>query len=66
MIKIDKGETSELVKIEIENRLTKLRTYRQDDFVGVMKAKPGYIGIYYYDTKARSINIYLEPIPSNF
>jgi hypothetical protein len=66
MFKIDNNEPSAMVKIEVEKRIARLYNLREDDFVGIMKAKPGFVGIYYYEPKEKSIYIYLEPIPDSF
>lgn len=62
IVSIDKGEASELKRIDVENKLTRKSNLREDSFVGVVKSKPGHICIYYYDPKAKTINIALEPI----
>jgi hypothetical protein len=59
IISIDKGETSELQRIDIENKLTRQSNIREGSFVGVVKSKPGFICIYLFDPKEKVVTISL-------
>lgn len=62
MFSIDIEEVSKMNRIEIRNSLTTQNKNSDEDFVGIMPAKPGYTCIYQYHPKERTINMYLEDI----
>jgi len=59
---IEEGKVSETHKILIKRRTARMSSNKESDFVGVVKSKPGFICVYYYDKEVESVNLYLEQI----
>jgi hypothetical protein len=62
------GEESKTNKIPLEKRISKYRDYNgnsDNDKTGAIKSKPGYVCIYYYNKKEKTISMVLEELKLN-
>jgi len=59
---IEVGKESETHKIPVKRGTAKMTSSKAASFIGVIKSKPGYLCIYYYDKKEKTVHLYLEKI----